>query len=98
MAGEGSSAASAVVRCALAPDPERARASNGGGAVRRPVCREGAADSARGGRGPQTICIAGGLAVRVGMNGEARILTGRRTLLARALEPLRALRERAFVE
>lgn len=40
----------------------------------------------------------GGLAVRVGMNGEARILTGRRTLLARALEPMRALRERAFVE
>lgn len=35
---------------------------------------------------------------RIGMNGEARILTGRRTLLERALEPLRAVRENAFVE
>ena len=58
-----------------------------------------------GGDGPGFFALAdlrpvadGGLAVRVGMNGEARILTGRRTLLARALEPLRALRERAFVE
>lgn len=38
------------------------------------------------------------LPVRVGMNGEARILVGRRTLLERLLEPLRALRERTFVE
>jgi multidrug efflux pump subunit AcrA (membrane-fusion protein) len=38
------------------------------------------------------------LPLRIGMNGEARILTGRRTLLERALEPLRAMRERAFVE
>ena len=35
------------------------------------------------------------LAVRIGMNGEARILVGRRTLLDQLLEPLRALRERA---
>ena len=35
------------------------------------------------------------LAMRIGMNGEARILVGRRTLLDQLLEPLRALRERA---
>lgn len=34
--------------------------------------------------------------LRIGMTGEARILTGRRTLLELALEPMRALRERAF--
>jgi len=38
------------------------------------------------------------LPLRVGMNGEARILVGRRTLLDRLLEPMRALRERAFVD
>ena len=34
--------------------------------------------------------------LRIGMTGEARILTGRRTLLELALEPMRALRERQF--
>ncbi len=34
-----------------------------------------------------------GLAVLPGMDGEARVLVGRRTLAERALEPLRALRE-----
>lgn len=34
--------------------------------------------------------------VQVGMNGEARILVDRRTLVNRALAPLRALREHAF--
>lgn len=38
------------------------------------------------------------LPVRVGMQGEARILVGRQTLLQRALEPLRAIRERSFQE
>ena len=38
------------------------------------------------------------LPLRVGMTGEARILVGRRTLLDLALEPMRALRERVFVE
>lgn len=42
--------------------------------------------------------VASPLSVRVGMNGEARILVGRRTLLERLLEPLRALRERAIVD
>jgi|GEM_PF-869218 len=36
--------------------------------------------------------------LRIGMSGEARILVGRRTLLEIALEPMRALRERAFIE
>ncbi len=36
--------------------------------------------------------------LRIGMSGEARILVGRRTLLDIALQPMRALRERAFVE
>jgi multidrug efflux pump subunit AcrA (membrane-fusion protein) len=34
--------------------------------------------------------------LRIGMTGEARVLTGRRTLLELALEPMRALRERQF--
>lgn len=38
------------------------------------------------------------LPLRLGMRGEARILVGRRTLIDYALEPVRALRERAFVE
>jgi multidrug efflux pump subunit AcrA (membrane-fusion protein) len=38
------------------------------------------------------------LPLRIGMRGEARILVGRRTLIDYALEPVRALRERAFVE
>lgn len=36
------------------------------------------------------------LPVRIGMTGEARVLTGRRTVLELAMEPLRALRERQF--
>ena len=40
----------------------------------------------------------GSLAVRVGMVGEARMLIGRRTVLERALEPLRGIRERAIAE
>ena len=36
------------------------------------------------------------LPLRIGMTGEARVLTGRRTLLELALEPMRALRERQF--
>jgi len=39
-----------------------------------------------------------GLAVRIGMKGEARILVGRRTLLERGLEPIRGARERLFRE
>ncbi len=41
------------------------------------------------GSGPQ-------MPLRIGMTGEARVLTGRRTLLELALEPMRALRERNF--
>lgn len=37
------------------------------------------------------------LPLRVGMSGQARILVGRRTLAARVLDPLRALRERTLV-
>ncbi len=42
----------AVVRCALAPDPERTGTRDGADAARRPARREGAAGCARGGRGP----------------------------------------------
>jgi len=38
------------------------------------------------------------LPLRIGMSGEARILVGRRRLIAYIVEPARALRERAFVE
>ena len=51
----GSTAASAVVRSALASDTERARSLDGAGAVRRPVRREGAAGCARGGALPGSI-------------------------------------------
>ncbi len=39
-----------------------------------------------------------GMTLRVGMSGEARVLVGRQTLVERAFEPLRALRERLRVE
>ena len=38
------------------------------------------------------------LPLRIGMTGEARVLTGRRTLLELALEPMRALRDYLLVE
>ncbi len=38
------------------------------------------------------------LPLRIGMSGEARILVGRRKMIDYVLEPVRALRERAFVE
>ncbi len=49
---QGSTAAPAVVRCALAADPERARSLDSASVVRRPDRRDGAAGCARGGRAP----------------------------------------------
>ena len=54
---KGSTAAPAVVRWALAPDPEWTESPDGAVAVRRPARREGAVSSARGGRGPHSYCI-----------------------------------------
>jgi multidrug efflux pump subunit AcrA (membrane-fusion protein) len=45
----------------------------------------------------QPAQTSGWIQPRVGMRGEARILVGRRTVLQRALEPLRMLRERLTV-
>ena len=71
----GSTAAPAVVRCALAPDPEQARSLDVASVVRRPARREGAAGCVRGGRAPRINCFVPADAA-VHSNGSTRIITG----------------------